>query len=336
MAGRGAGRELPAVRAAARRPGRAAHRRPRPLRRRVPVRRLPGVGPRAAAVADDRARRPHLERRLGAGLPRHLPRPADRLLLHGQPARDPDRRAHRRGRRQQRRRVGRPVAVAGAADRLRLVGRGRHPPGLDPVPGRRRRHLGHQLRPQPAPVARAHLLGGAGRLLGAALDGRHPRRARPAAAVAPPPGHPLRAVARPGTRVADRRRRAGRALRRDPAPVGVRHRQSRLRHRRGRPGARQPDALRGLADGEAAVLPRGRRAVRAGHPHVLLAAHRRHRGRRQAARQAGAVGHARAGGAGRAAPRRQPRRLHGGPGAARQSGRGRTSGSSSRTARSTA
>ena len=94
--------------------------------------------------------------------------------------------------------VGRPVAVPGAADRLRLVGRDRHPLASIQYRAGRRRHLGHQLRPQPAPVARAHLLGGAGRLLGPAVDGRHPRGARRAAAVAPPPGHPLRAVARPG------------------------------------------------------------------------------------------------------------------------------------------
>ena len=45
-----------------------------------------------------------------------------------QRARDAGRRAHRRGRRHQRRGVGRAVALAGAAHRLRLVGRDCHPP----------------------------------------------------------------------------------------------------------------------------------------------------------------------------------------------------------------
>ena len=63
---------------------------------------------------------------------------------------------HRRGRGQQRRGLGRAVAVAGAAHRLRLVGRDRDPPDLDSVPGRARRDLGHQLRPQPAPIPGAH------------------------------------------------------------------------------------------------------------------------------------------------------------------------------------
>ena len=270
MAGRRAGRELPAVPAAARQPGRVADRGPRALRRRAPVRRLPGLGPAAAAVADGRARRPDLERRLGAGLSRHVPRPADRLLLHGQRARDAGRRTHRRGRRQQRRGMGRAVALAGAAHRLRLVGRDCHPPDLDPVPGGRRRHLGDQLRPQPAPIAGAHVLGRARRLLGAAVDGGNARRPRHFAAVAPPADHSVRAGAGPGARAGDRRGRAGRALRRHPATVGVRHGQSRLRHHRGGPGAGQPDAVRGLAHREAPVLPGGRRALPPAYPDVLL------------------------------------------------------------------
>ena len=154
--------------------------------------RISSLGSRAPAVADDRTRRPDLERRLGADLSGHLPRPADRVLLHGERARDPGRRPHRRGRRHQRRGLGRALALAGAAHRLRLVGRDRDPPDLDPVPGGRRRDLGHQLRPQPAPIAGAHLLGRTGRLLGAAVDGGHAGRTRRPAAVAPPPGDSVR------------------------------------------------------------------------------------------------------------------------------------------------
>ena len=42
-------------------------------------------------------------------------------------------------------------------------------PWPDPVPGRRQRHLGHQRRLQPTPVARELLPGGASRLLGATV-----------------------------------------------------------------------------------------------------------------------------------------------------------------------
>ena len=85
------------------------------------------------------------------------------------------RRPHRRGRRQQRRRPGtrRGVRRAQRTD-YGWSAEIAIPLTSMSVPGGRRRDLGHQLRPQPAPVPGAHLSGpGTGRLLGAAVDGGH-------------------------------------------------------------------------------------------------------------------------------------------------------------------
>src|SRR5262245_57446387 len=215
----------------------------------------------------DAARREARPRRPGRDRPRHLPRPAQRLLLPGRPGG----RAGGRPRHEQRLRLqqglGRDLGGA-LADRAGGVDRR----DRDPLPhGRLRREgddLGVQYQPDPEtpgggePVGRRapaslplpHLGGGGPRGAREARAGTRPRP-RPL----PPRGRRRDGELRGAGPRPHAARRGGGLLPPDPRDHGDGDDPARLRGDRGRRAAREPDPLPPLLPREEEVLPRGRR-----------------------------------------------------------------------------
>ena len=280
-------RDLHPAPAGRRRAGLPAHRHPRPLRRADGLfrDRGPGHGPRSDLPDRHPARRRGLGGRRRGARPRHLRRRQQRLRVHGQLAGHPAGRALGGQRPHPGHHLGRQLAFGGRDGRRRLDRRGRHPVRDGPFRPRSDR-LGLQRDPLRPPEPRAEPLDpGPLRVVPDRRDRRH-HRARPDRG-----GHeelrlhPLRAGGAAGGAAGHHRGRTRPALRaveqhRDRLLV-----QPRLRHRRGRRRAGEPDPLRAVLPGEAPLLPRGHGELPHPHRAVLLAPDRGHAVGRQGQRQ---------------------------------------------------
>ncbi len=266
--------------------------------------RHPGPRPPAGRDPGHRGRpRQHRQRRPRRHRHRHLPRPPPGLLLRREPAGRPERRRPERGRRagqQPHSRQHRPqsrfhLGLEGADHRPGLRGRDPDPVQEPPLPRRPAAELGLQ-RDAGGPADRLHRhldrrparereFPGAGR--------RHRRAARSQArgggrGPAVRDRHRRRQPRRRRRRIHPRRRES-RCRPQPPARLHQllprRHDQSRLQPGRERRGTGDGErAVRALLSGEAAVLPRGHRAVRLAADAGLHPAHRESQGRRQARR----------------------------------------------------